>query len=154
MPCIPIRLITATVLLAAVGLSACSDDSTTTATDSAPRKVEIEMRDIAFSPDEVDVAAGETVRFVFTNAGAITHDAFIGDEAAQQAHEMEMREMGGMGDEESDGHDAMSDEGGITVEPGETGEITHTFAQDDRLLIGCHEEGHYDAGMRVMINMT
>jgi uncharacterized cupredoxin-like copper-binding protein len=56
-----------------------------------------------------------------------------------------------------EGHDSMGDEGGITVMPGETGEtgeITHTFAEGDDLLVGCHEAGHYDAGMRIMINMS
>ena len=38
--------------------------------------------------------------------------------------------------------------------PGETGEITHTFAEGDDVLIGGHEEGHYAAGMRIMMNMT
>lgn len=149
----PIRLMTASIAVAALGLAACGDDNTTAGTASAPRTVEIEMRDIAFSPDEVDVQAGETIRFVFQNKGAVTHNAFIGDEAAQDDHEMEMREMGGMGDSDGD-HDAMDDEGGITVMPGETGEITHTFSEGDDLLVGCHEEGHYAGGMRIMINMT
>lgn len=155
----PILLVTTALALAALGLAACGDDDTSaTGTQSQPRTIEIEMRDIAFSPDEVDVQAGETVRFVFTNTGAVRHDAFIGDEAAQDDHEMEMRGSGDMGDMGEDGggdgHDSMSDEGGITVEPGETGEITHTFAEGDELLVGCHEAGHYEAGMRVMINVT
>lgn len=146
----PIRLVTATIAVAVLTLTACGSGGDTTAgTPSEPRTIEIEMRDIAFSPDKIDVKAGETVRFVFTNAGAVTHDAFIGDEAAQDAHEMEMRDMGGMGD----GHDSMSDEGGITVARGETGEFTHTFAKGDRLLIGCHEQGHYAAGMRITMNL-
>ncbi len=154
----PIRLVTATVAVAALGLAACGDDNSTVAgTQSEPRTVEIEMRDIAFSPDALDVQAGETVRFVFHNKGAVRHDAFIGDEAAQDDHEMEMRgsgEMGDMGDEGGNGHDSMSDAGGITVEPGETKDFTHTFAEGDALLIGCHEEGHYAAGMHVTMNMT
>jgi uncharacterized cupredoxin-like copper-binding protein len=151
----PIVLVTTALALGALGLAACGDDdTTTTGTQDQPRTIEIEMRDIAFSPDEVDVQAGETVRFVFTNTGAVRHDAFIGDEAAQDEHEMEMRGSGDMGDDNGGGHDSMSEEGGITVEPGESGEITHTFAEGDELLIGCHEPGHYEAGMRVMVNMT
>lgn len=146
------RLAVAALAIGALTLAACGDDDTTAGTASSPRTVDVDMRDIEFSPDQVDVQAGETVRFVFHNKGAVTHDAFIGDEAAQEDHEMEMREMGGMGDDEG-GHDPTGDEGGITVMPGETGEITHTFAEGDDLLIGCHEAGHYDAGMRIMVNV-
>lgn len=146
----PILRLAMILAVAAIGLSACGGSDTTAETPAAPRTVKIEMQDISFSPDAIDVKAGETVRFVFTNNGALTHDAFIGDEKAQADHETEMLEMSGDG-----GHDAMGEEGAITLEPGKTGEFTHTFAADsDQLLIGCHEEGHYDAGMRITINMT
>ena len=155
------RLAVAALATGALTLAACGDDDTTAGTESSPRTVEIDMRDIEFSPDEVDAEAGETIRFVFHNKGDLIHDAFIGDEAAQDDHEMEMRDegemsdMSDMSDEGGEGHDSMGDEGGITVMPGETGEITHTFTEeDDDLLIGCHEEGHYAAGMRIMINMS
>ncbi len=141
------RLAVAALTVGALTLAACGDDDTTAGTASSPRTVEIDMLDIEFSPDAVDVQEGETVRFVFHNEGAVTHDAFIGDEAAQEDHEMEMRGMGG-------GHDTMGDEGGITVMAGETGQVTHTFAQGEDLLIGCHQEGHYAAGMRIMVTMS
>ncbi|MFP5327780.1 MAG: plastocyanin/azurin family copper-binding protein [Acidimicrobiia bacterium] len=139
---------------AALLLAACGDDDADTTGGSETRTIEIEMRDIEFSPDEVQVDAGETVRFVFRNAGAVMHDAFIGDEAAQDEHEMEMQEANG-GDDGMD-HEAAEDdgEGGITVEPGETGELTHTFREGDELLIGCHQPGHYEAGMVVTVNVT
>lgn len=119
--------------------------------DSSVRTVGIDMHDIAYSPASVHVRSGETVRFVFHNKGRIRHDAYIGDESEQQAHEAEIREaeaspsgaMHGMS------HEGMTAAGGIAVEPGKTGELTHTFGADDRLLIGCHESGHYAAGMKV-----
>ena len=148
------NLAIAVLAVGALTLAACGDTGTTTGTASEPRTVNIDMRDIEFSPDQVNVEAGETVRFVFHNKGAVTHDAFIGDEAAQDDHEMEMREMGGMGEGEDGGHDPAGGEGGVTVMPGETGEVTHTFAEGDDLLIGCHEAGHYDAGMRIMVTVT
>lgn len=123
----------------AVGLAACGGDDEPTA--AADRTVEIDMVDIAFEPAEVEVAAGETVRFVFTNDGEIAHDAFIGDADAQDDHAADMADDhgGGHGDDGGDG---------ITVEPGETAELTHTFtADDDEVLIGCHQPGHYEAGM-------
>ncbi len=117
--------------------------------ESGTRTIEIDMRDIAFDPAQVDVSLGETVRFVFANSGAVPHDAFIGDAAAQTDHEMQMQG--------ADGADHMSEssgsgDDGVTVEPGGRGEIVHTFAAGEELIIGCHQPGHYDAGMRISIN--
>jgi uncharacterized cupredoxin-like copper-binding protein len=136
-----------TVVLA-VALVACGDDGDTDdvrAGDDA-RTVEIEMVDIAFEPPAIEVAAGDTVRFVFTNSGEVAHDAFIGDRAAQDDHAAEMADAhGGHGD----------DDEGVTVEPGETAELTHTFGgDDDEILIGCHQPVHYEAGMVTTIAVT
>ena len=142
------RTLAAAALVAILATACGSDDSNSssaTTTDGA-RTVEIEMRDNKYSPDTVSVQAGETVRFVFTNNGDATHDAYLGDMAAQDDHEMEMRDqMGGHG---------MDDEGSVTVEPGKTGELTHTFDTNDAVLIGCHEPGHYEGGMRMSIDVT
>ena len=112
------------------------------------RTVDIVMRDIAYDPAAVTIEAGETVRFVFRNDGMIRHDAFIGDEAAQQEHEKEMREAGSGESDRHHGDDA------ITVEPGQTGSLTHTFKAGEALLIGCHEVGHYAAGMKVILTVS
>jgi uncharacterized cupredoxin-like copper-binding protein len=143
----------------------------TATTPDGPRTVPVVMTDNAFSPARVEVAAGETVTFAFRNEGTVTHDAVVGDAEAQAEHEDEMRaaEAGG-GDHATDdtgGTDAMEgmdhgdeaggdagDEAAITVEPGATGELTHTFAGGDGLLIGCHEPGHYDAGMRIDVAVS
>lgn len=178
-PTIPAK---AAVAVLAVGLvlTACGGDSDGEAgTDEAGAglasdtgTINIEMRDNEFSPDRIEVSEGETVRLVFRNRGSVTHDAVIGDEAAQQAHETEMRDA-----EESGGDDGMSDmghgtegsdtsemahgtggegseESAITVEPGEQGELSYTFAAGDEVLIGCHEEGHYADGMRISVDVT
>ena len=145
----PTPLALAALTLALIAGACGSNDSTargaTTTNGDTGRTVQIEMRDIAYSPDRVTVEPGETVRFVFTNTGDVAHDAFIGDAAAQDDHEMEMIGEGG-------GH-GMNDSGAITVEPGQTGEITHTFAAGDDVLIGCHQSGHYEAGMRLTIDV-
>jgi len=144
------RFTTATLLLAAatIGLAACADDDEPAAAGDVDRTIEIDMVDIAFEPAEVEVSAGETIRFVFTNKGEVAHDAFIGDADAQDDHATDMA------DDHGGGHGDDGDDG-VTVDPGETGELTHTFtADDDRLLIGCHQPGHYDAGMVTTIQLT
>ncbi len=149
-----LRFAVAALALSGLTLAACGEDADDDANTEpgGPRTIEIEMRDNSFTPDEVEVQAGETVRFVFENQGEIDHEAFIGDEAAQDEHEMEMSEGGDTGDGGME-HGDDGEEGGITVEPGESGELTHTFREGDELLIGCHEPGHYEAGMIVTIDM-
>ena len=143
---------TAAAMLALTAAACGSgDDSTAAAGGDATRTITVEMRDTAYSPDRVEVKAGETLRFVFTNKGTVVHDAYIGDEAAQEAHEAAMNSSGSGTD-----HDADHDMGasGVTVEPGKTAELTYTFAKGDELVIGCHEPGHYADGMRMAINVT
>jgi uncharacterized cupredoxin-like copper-binding protein len=141
-------LCTAALILTLVvaGCGSTDDPSGEDAGGGAERTIEIAMQDNKYVPDSVAVEAGETVRFEFTNDGEVTHDAFIGDEAAQAEHEEEMSgDMGGHG---------TGDTGAVTVEAGETGELTHTFEADEDVLIGCHEPGHYDGGMRLNIDVT
>ena len=112
------------------------------------RTVEIDMVDSAYEPGQLDVAVGETIKFVFTNRGEVAHDAFIGDREAQAEHEEEMRSGGGHG-----GHGAQTG-GAITVEPAADGELTYTFDEPGELEVGCHQVGHYDAGMRLVIEVS
>ena len=111
------------------------------------RTVDVDMRDNDFSPASVSVKAGETVQFVFHNNGSVRHDAFIGDETAQMAHEQDMTMSSDMG---HGGHESE----GITVEPGQTGTLNHTFATSGATIIGCHEAGHYALGMKINVSVT
>lgn len=141
-----------TLLVAACGSTDNGAVGTGATDGGAPRTVKIEMRDIAYVPNSVDVRRGETVRFVFTNKGAVAHDAFIGDKAAQDAHEMEMRDLSSTSMAGSSGSGTESN--GITVEPGATGELTYTFDGAGEVLIGCHQTGHYAAGMKLALNAS
>ncbi|HKY15489.1 MAG TPA: cupredoxin domain-containing protein [Microthrixaceae bacterium] len=140
-------LVLAAVTVGALGLAACADDDTTDAGGSSDaRAVQIDMVDTAFEPDHLAVTEGETIRFVFTNTGAVAHDAFIGDANAQADHEEEMRsDMAGM-----HGGDADA----ITVEPGDTGELAYTFDGTGSIEIGCHQQGHYEAGMKMPVDVA
>jgi uncharacterized cupredoxin-like copper-binding protein len=131
----PILLIAGALLLAA-----CGEDGASSPDAGAPadRTIRVDMVDLAFEPADLTVRAGETVRFVFTNSGEVPHDAFIGDAEEQADHAAEMDGMHGHG----------ADDEGITVEPGERAELIRTFTTaDDDVLLGCHQPGHYDAGM-------
>jgi len=133
-------------VLLLVVLAGCGSGSQTSTTPkpSDARTVELEMRDIAFSPTSVDARVGEKVRFVFKNMGAVTHDAFIGDQAAQDTHEKDMR----------GGHEQMTMANAVSVKPGKTASLTYTFDKAVQVLIGCHEPGHYAGGMKVVVNVA
>jgi len=133
----------ALVVLAACG-SGDGGGSGSTAAPTDARTIPIEMRDIAFSPTAVDVKAGEKVRFVFTNTGQVTHDAFVGDPAAQDAHEKDMR----------GGHDHGHMANAVSVKPGKSASITSTFDTPGQVLIGCHQPGHYTGGMKLTVNVA
>ena len=115
---------------------------------AAARTVDVEMHDIAYVPTTIAVHAGETVRFVFHNQGQAVHEAFLGDEAAQTEHEKHMQQGEGMGGMQGgEGNE-------IKVDPGKTGSLTHTFGPGEALLIGCHEPGHYAAGMKAAVTVS
>ena len=96
--------------------------------------------DMRYEPTAFEFMAGETIRFEVRNEGQIRHEFFIGDTAAHEDHAAEMRDAGGS----PHGHD---DPASLTVEPGSTGTLTFSFIEPGRLFVGCHEPGHYEAGM-------
>lgn len=107
----------------------------------------IAMDDFSFSPTNVAVQSGEIVTFKVTNAGAIPHDFTLGTEEMQEEHEAEMVEMGG-------NMDMHGEPNVFSLEPGETKEMTWRFEESGPIVFGCHQPGHYAAGMKgsVVIN--
>ena len=137
--------------------TACGSGDTDNAASSAggdARRVDVAMVDIDFKPKTLEVAKGEEVEFAFTNDGKIRHEAYIGTPEEQADHEKEMAEAG----EDSGGHDAhgggSGDNNKITVEPGKSGDLTYRFDKAGTYEIGCHEPGHYAAGMKITVNVT
>ena len=109
----------------------------------AERVIDISANDdFTFSPTRIDVQAGETITFRVVNTGNLPHDFTIGDEATQDDHEAEMIEMVANG--EMMMHD---DPNAVVIAAGETKEITWVFPEEGTVQIGCHQPGHYAAGM-------
>ena len=146
----------ALVVATAATLAACGadGDDLAGASGDGQRTIEVAMTDMAFTPNEIDVAPGETVTFVFRNDGAVRHEAVFGDLAAQEAHHTDMAEAG----ESHDGMDMgsapheMTELHAVVVEPGATVELVHTF-EAASTMIGCHEPGHWEAGMQLDIDV-
>src|SRR5437899_296601 len=126
-------------------VAACGSSSGGGKAASDVRVVQVTMKDNTFSPAQVAVAKGETVRFEFTNKGTVTHEALLGDEMAQDDHEK------AMGDDMNMQHGNADN---VTVKPNKTASITHTFNEPDSVLIGCHESGHYMSGMKMAVTVS
>ena len=146
-PHLPTRLmspIAAAVVsaLAVAGLTVGSAPAAPAA--SRARTVTIEMSAVRYKPTTITVKTGEKVTFRFRNTSNLVHEALIADEKAQAAHEAMMKAMPGM---KHGGHG----EPYVSVAPGKTGTITTTFTKAGRLVIGCHQPGHYASGMRALL---
>lgn len=98
------------------------------------------MSEFKFSPDHLDVTPGETVHFVLVNQEAVNHEIVFGDQEAQDEHEKEMASGEAM---------HMAEPGEAELDPGQTKTLDYTFPNHPgTLLYGCHEPGHWPAGMK------
>ena len=112
------------------------------------RVVKISMDDqMRFSPDVLQVQAGQTVRLVVHNAGKLPHELVLGTDAEIVSHAAEMKR----GDSKAHDHGAMA---ALTVEPGQTGELVVQFSQSGTFQMACLIPGHYEAGMRGKVEVS
>ena len=106
----------------------------------------MEVRDDSgFSVRNLQVRAGETVRFVVRNLGRGRHELRIGDPDYQRAHEEMVRRMP---DVEHD------DPNAIIVAPGETGWIAWKFGNTPMVELACHLTGQYQDGKYATVRVT
>jgi len=143
-----LALVPAASLLMAACSTGASVESPSAAASASPAatRIEVTLNDsFTIEPASMAVLAGVPVTFVVTNAGAIAHEFYLGGEAAQAEHEEEMMAAGGMRHDEPEG---------IGVDPGETKELTFTFEEPGETLAGCHEAGHYAAGMKAVVTVS
>lgn len=144
------RALTALISLVIVAttLAACSSDNTSNQATKGDRTVTITMTDNAYTPTNISAKAGESVTFKFVNDGQMTHEAYIGSEKDQENHAAEM--TGGDG-----GHSMnMNDDGVVTVKPGDDATLTRTFDDSGTVIIGCHQPGHWESGMKATVTIT
>lgn len=126
----------------AAAAGAASNDALAPA---AATRVEVALTDaLKIELASSSVPLGVPVTFVIKNTGTGEHEFYLGDEAAQSAHEQEMVDSG-MAHGETDG---------VSVPPGETKELTYTFTKGGETLAGCHVAGHYAAGMKAAITVV
>ncbi|MBU0522762.1 MAG: cupredoxin family protein [Gammaproteobacteria bacterium] len=107
--------------------------------EQVTRTIEIGMSDqMRFSPDQLQIKQGETIRFVHRNEGQLMHEFVLGTQADLDAHAAMMAKFPGMQhDEPYMAH----------VGPGQGGEIIWTFNRAGEFDFACLIAGHYQAGM-------
>jgi uncharacterized cupredoxin-like copper-binding protein len=107
---------------------------------NAVRTIDIDMNDnMRFTPSELKVKRGDTVRFVVRNSGKVMHEMVIGTEQELRRHAELMKKHPGMEHEEP----YMAH-----VQPGKKEEIAWTFTKAGNFMYGCLIPGHWEAGMK------
>jgi uncharacterized cupredoxin-like copper-binding protein len=105
-----------------------------------PRVVSLLMDDqLEFVPSEISVTPGETILFVLSNVGrAATHEFQVGpaDRVAQ---------------DQVDGQIVLEAD---QIEPGHVAYLTYTFGSVGPYAFACHEPGHYEVGMKGLIDLV
>jgi uncharacterized cupredoxin-like copper-binding protein len=105
-----------------------------------PRMVLIRMDDhLEFVPSEVSVTPGETILFVLANVGSsATHEFQVGP-----ADRVALDQVDGQIVVEVD-----------KIEPLHVDFVTYTFGGSGPYAFACHEPGHYEAGMKGIVDVT
>ena len=103
------------------------------------RTVKVDMADtMRYSPSEIAVKRGETIRFDVKNTGKVTHEIVFGTLRELKAHAELMRKHPGMEhDEPYMAH----------VAPGKTERLVWQFTKPGEFYYGCLVPGHFEAGM-------
>jgi uncharacterized cupredoxin-like copper-binding protein len=112
----------------------------------AAKVVEVVMSDtdgvMTFTPDRLEFNRGESVKFVISNKGALSHEFVIGTKSENKAHGEMMAEMPDMK------HD---DPNGKTVASGKSATLVWRFSRPGEFEFACLIPGHYDSGMHGVV---
>lgn len=103
------------------------------------RTIQVTMDDtMRFTPSQISVKAGETVRFFVKNSGQLPHEMVIGPMVALKEHAEMMRKMPGM---------KHAEPNMVTLKPGQRGGIIWQFSHAGNVDFACLVPGHLEAGM-------
>lgn len=104
------------------------------------RTVLVDMNDtMRFTPPNIEVKAGETIRFFVKNSGQTTHEMVLGHLADLKAHAEMMRNMPNM---------AHNEPNMTKLNPGQRGGMVWHFTQPGVVDFACTVPGHLEAGMK------
>lgn len=111
----------------------------------AKRTIEVVMSDdMRFSPSDIEVRRGETVRLRVRNAGQLRHEFSLGTRQELEEHYEQMKQFPDMV------HDEPNK---ISLEPGQQGEVVWQFSRSGVVDFACLQVGHYEAGMKGQVKV-
>jgi len=103
------------------------------------KTIQVDMADsMRFTPSDVSVKKGETIKFVVHNDGKVLHEMVLGTKQAIAEHAALMKKFPEM--EHADANMAH-------VKPGKAGEIVWQFTKPGEFQFACLQPGHFEAGM-------
>ena len=103
------------------------------------RTIKVDMTDaFRFTPADVVIKRGETVKFVVSNSGKQLHEMVLGTPQELREHAELMKKFPDM--EHADANMAH-------VKPGAKGEIVWQFTKTGEYQFACLIPGHFEAGM-------
>jgi len=106
---------------------------------AAARTIKIEMSDaLRFTPSELAIKKGETVRFSVKNSGKLVHEMVLGTMDELKEHAEMMQKDPRM--KHKSAHE-------LDVEPGKTRTLSWQFTKAGEFYYGCLVPGHFEAGM-------
>lgn len=110
------------------------------------RTVQVEASDtMRFTPAELSVKRGETIRFVIRNTGQLPHEFSLGTEKDLLEHYEVMKKFPGM---------EHAEPNQISLKPGQQGEVIWRFTKAGVVHFACLHVGHYDAGMKGQVRVS
>ncbi len=110
------------------------------------RTIEVDAADsMRFTPSNVSVKKGETIRFVIKNSGKVPHEFSLGTEKELKEHYEVMKKFPDMEHEEANK---------ISLKPGTQGEVIWRFTKPGVVNFACLHVGHYDAGMKDQVKVA
>ncbi len=127
---------------------------------TAPREVNVVLKDWLFLPDPVDVVPGETVVLHVINGGLEIHELVIGDAAVQDAWEIAEAAAADPPPGPTPVVSVPADRAGIrvVVTSGRRVDLTWTVPSTadlvGRLIFGCHIPGHWAKGMHAALRVA
>lgn len=151
---ITLGLLATSVALAGGTHSGGHDDEKGAGKPGDPAKVnqtiEVKMYEtddgeMLYEPKSVTVKQGETIRFAIINAGENEHEFVLDTFEKNQEHKAQMAKFPEME------HD---DPNSVRLEEGEKGEIIWEFSNNGEFEFACLIPGHYEAGMKGVLNVA
>lgn len=110
------------------------------------RTIQVDMSDtMRFSPADIRVKKGETIRFIVKNAGQMKHEFSLGTKQELAEHYELMKRFPDMV------HDEPNK---VSLAPGEQGEVIWRFTKTGAVDFACLHPGHFDAGMKGQVKVA